>query len=122
MPPRGGLQPAEVLVAEGVTRYTDPGPAPNSWVDHLGARHMSLGTYSIPAGGIDDQMPHREDEIYVVTQGRATLTVGNDTVPVAAGSAVHVPAGLPHRFVDVTEDLVVLVVFSPPYTGRQPGS
>jgi mannose-6-phosphate isomerase-like protein (cupin superfamily) len=79
---------------------------------------MSLGTYSIPAGGSDDQVPHREDEIYVVVRGRAVLLVGGERLDVAAGSAVYVSAGTVHRFVDVVEDLTVLVVFAPPYSGR----
>jgi mannose-6-phosphate isomerase-like protein (cupin superfamily) len=79
---------------------------------------MSLGTYSIAVGGTDDQVPHREDEIYVVVSGRATLVVDGERIDVAAGSAVYVSAGRVHRFIDIVEDLTVLVVFAPPYSGR----
>lgn len=46
--------------------------------------------------------------------GRAELTVGDETTTVARGTVVYVPAGVPHRFHHITEELRVLVVFSPP--------
>ena len=50
--------------------YRPPsGGEPNDWIVHLTTGDLSLGTYSIPAGGVDDQQPHTEDEIYVVTDG-----------------------------------------------------
>ena len=67
----------------------------------------------LPAGGTDDQQPHAEDEIYVVQAGRARLVAGDGSVAVGPGSVVFVPAGELHRFVDVTEELAVLVVFVP---------
>jgi quercetin dioxygenase-like cupin family protein len=35
---------------------------------------------------------------------------------VEAGSVAYVPSHVPHRFVDVTDDLRVIVVFAPPLT------
>ncbi len=83
------------------------------WAEHLRVADLSVGTYSIPAGGLDLQSPHTEDEIYVVTAGRAVLESGADRVDVAAGSVVYVPAGEVHRFVAVTQDLAAIVVFAP---------
>jgi mannose-6-phosphate isomerase-like protein (cupin superfamily) len=74
---------------------------------------MSLGTYSIPAGAEDPQKPHQEDEVYVITAGRARFTAAGETVEVAAGHALFVPAHEEHRFSSVTEDLTVLVFFAP---------
>lgn len=105
-------------VAHGITTYSPPGEAPNAWTEHLRVPTMSVGTYCVPAGGTDDQLPHREDEIYVIVAGRATLLVEESRIEVAPGSAVFVAAGVAHRFVDIQEDLTVVVVFSPPYTGR----
>ena len=85
---------------------------------HLNSDDLSLGTYSIPAGGLDDQTPHTEDEIYVVQAGRATLVTASGTVAVGPGSVVFVPAGETHRFTDITEDLALVVVFAPPYGSR----
>jgi mannose-6-phosphate isomerase-like protein (cupin superfamily) len=58
-------------------------------------------------------MPHTEDEIYVVTAGRAVLTAGEDSTAVGPGSVVYVAAGEIHRFADVTEDLAAVVLFAP---------
>ena len=91
-----------------------PTPLPEAtYVEDLRVPDLSLGTYSIPAGGADPQEPHTEDEVYVVTRGRARLWTPEQTVEVGPGSVVFVPAGEAHRFVEVTEDLTTLVVFGP---------
>ncbi len=101
--------------------YTPPdGGDLNHWVVHASSDDLSLGTYSIPAGGLDDQTPHTEDEIYVVQAGRATLVTPSGTVTVGPGSVLFVPAGEAHRFTDITEDLALVVVFAPPYGSRAP--
>ena len=106
-------------VIEGAGRYTAAGDGePNYWAEHLASADLSVGTYSIPAGGLDDQEPHREDEIYVVHAGAATLVTDSGTAQVQAGSVIFVPAGEHHRFTDVREDLALLVVFAPPYGSR----
>jgi mannose-6-phosphate isomerase-like protein (cupin superfamily) len=85
-----------------------------AYLRFLTERHMSAGLYALGPGDLDTQQPHQQDEIYVVMSGRASVTVGNETTHVARGTVLHVPAGVPHRFHHVTEDLRVLVVFSPP--------
>ena len=106
-------------VIEEAGRYTPAtGGALNHWAEHLASADLSVGTYSIPAGGLDDQEPHREDEIYVVQAGAATLVTGSGTAQVRAGSVIFVPAGEQHRFTDVREDLALLVIFAPPYGSR----
>jgi len=103
-------------------QFTGPaGPDPNHWVEQLRVTDLSVGTYSIPAGGVDDQVPHTEDEIYVVTAGRAVLQAGSGSAPVGPGSVVYVAAGEEHRFTDVTEDLAAIVVFAPAEGARGPG-
>ncbi len=83
------------------------------WVEQLRVPDLSVGTYSIPAGSVDDQAPHTEDEIYVVTAGRATFEAGGDRVAVGPGSVIYVRAGEVHRFADVSEDLATVVLFAP---------
>lgn len=92
-----------VYEAEGRAKYRE----------HLRVPSMSLGTYSIPAGGEDPQQPHKEDEVYFITVGRARFTAAGETVDVAAGHVLFVPAHEEHRFSSVTEDLTVLVFFAP---------
>jgi mannose-6-phosphate isomerase-like protein (cupin superfamily) len=76
--------------------------------------HLSVGTYSVAAGGTDDQVPHTEDEVYVITAGRARLATPSDSIALETGHAVFVPAGEPHTFVDISEDFAAFVVFAPP--------
>jgi mannose-6-phosphate isomerase-like protein (cupin superfamily) len=85
-----------------------------AYLQFLRERHMSAGLYALAAGETDTQSPHGQDEIYLVVSGRASITVGDETSVVARGSVVYVPARTPHRFHHITEDLRVLVVFSPP--------
>ena len=74
---------------------------------------LSLTVARWPAGSVDDQQPHTEDEVYHVVAGRAVLTIGAEVVPVTPGSVAFVAAGVEHRFSDITEDLEVLVFWSP---------
>ncbi|WP_228976254.1 cupin domain-containing protein [Streptomyces sp. DH12] len=85
-----------------------------AYLQFLRERNMSVGLYALGAGQLDPQQPHKEDEVYFVVSGRASITVGDETTQVGRGSVVYVPAGVPHRFHHITEDLRVLVVFSPP--------
>ncbi|EXU66360.1 MULTISPECIES: cupin domain-containing protein [Streptomyces] len=85
-----------------------------AYLQFLRERNMSVGLYALNAGQADPQSPHGQDEVYVVMSGRASVTVGMETTQVARGSVVYVPAGTAHKFHHITEDLRVLVVFSPP--------
>lgn len=73
---------------------------------------MSTGIYSLKAGELDQQQPHQYDELYVVSSGKAKLRAGNETFDVKTGSIFFVKANIEHRFVDIEEDLNVIVFFS----------
>src|SRR3977135_4427841 len=103
------------IFAEAGAFKPPPDGEPNDWIVHLNSEDLSLGTYSIPAGGVDDQEPHTEDEVYVVQAGRASLVTASGTASVGPGSVIFVPAGETHRFTDITEDLALVVVFAPQY-------
>jgi len=74
---------------------------------------LSLGLYKHPVGTSVPQDPHTEDEVYYVVSGSGKIVVDGSDYPVAAGAVVYVPAKVPHHFHSVTEDLNVLVFFSP---------
>ena len=74
---------------------------------------LSLTVVRWPAGAIDDQQPHAEDEVYYVASGRGTLIIAGERTPVDAGSVAFVAAGVEHRFVEITEAIEVLVFWSP---------
>jgi quercetin dioxygenase-like cupin family protein len=86
------------------------------YLEFLRSESMSIGLYELPAGGVDPQRPHAEDEVYVVLGGRAQVHVGGDDRVVVAGDVVYVAAGVEHRFHSIEEDLRLVVVFAPPET------
>jgi mannose-6-phosphate isomerase-like protein (cupin superfamily) len=108
-----------VEIIENAGQFTSPDENPSHWVERFRVPDLSVGTYSISAGGTDDQAPHHEDEIYVVVSGRAILNSGGATAAVQAGSVIYVPAGENHTFTKITEDLTLLVIFAPAYESRQ---
>ena len=80
---------------------------------------LSGGLYVLEAGATDPQSPHTEDELYVVMSGGAKVTVGGEERPVGEGSVIFVGAGVEHRFHDIEERLVVLVMFGPAESSRR---
>lgn len=67
---------------------------------------------------IDPQTPHTRDEIYVVVQGSGQFVNGPSRHSFGAGDLLFVPAGVDHRFVDFTDDLIVWVIFYGPEGGE----
>ncbi|MCI4330332.1 MAG: cupin domain-containing protein [Thermoplasmata archaeon] len=78
------------------------------------AATMSVGVYVLAAGAEDRQTPHTEDEVYFVVRGRGSFRAGSIEHAVELGTTRFVPAGEPHRFHHIEEELVLLVVFAPP--------
>ena len=84
------------------------------WREFLRVASLSMGLYRLQAGQADEQTPHTEDEVYLVLRGKATFRTGGQEQAVAPGSVIFVERAVEHRFVDITEDLTVLVFFAPP--------
>jgi quercetin dioxygenase-like cupin family protein len=74
---------------------------------------MSAGLYVLPAGAIDPQRQHHEDEMYYVVRGKARFRAGEKDQEVSPGSVLFVAAEVEHRFYDISEELAVLVFFAP---------
>ncbi len=77
---------------------------------------MRAGVYAPTT--IDDQTPHSQDELYLVTTGSGWFERGADRVGFAAGDMLFVPAGMAHRFTDFTADFATWVVFWGPKGGE----
>lgn len=88
-------------------------PTRATYVEHHRSDDLSVGTYTIPAGGQDLQQPHTEDEVYVVIAGRATLVTEHGDFRAGPGDILFVAAGVAHHFVAVEPDFRVAVVFGP---------
>ena len=84
-----------------------------AYLEFLRVPALSMGIYRLPAGGEDRQNPHNEDEAYYVLSGRARFQSGSADVEAGPGAIFYVPAGEPHRFHSITEDLDLLVFFAP---------
>jgi mannose-6-phosphate isomerase-like protein (cupin superfamily) len=83
------------------------------YLEFLRRPSMSLGVYALPAGTVDPQEPHSEDEVYFVHSGRAQIRINEEDFDVQPGSIVFVAKQVPHRFHSITEELKVLVFFAP---------
>ena len=88
-----------------------------SYLEFLRVPAMSAGVYVLSAGAPDPQNPHGEDEIYYLVSGKAKMRIGAQEHSVGEGSVIYVEAGLEHRFFDIEEELVVLVIFAPAESG-----
>jgi mannose-6-phosphate isomerase-like protein (cupin superfamily) len=56
---------------------------------------------------------HPYDEIFIILEGRATFTVGENTLEVDAGNVVIGPAGVPHTFTNAGEGILRTVNIHP---------
>jgi mannose-6-phosphate isomerase-like protein (cupin superfamily) len=61
--------------------------------------------------GIDPQLTHTRDELYIVIQGSGLYFNGNKRVIFSAGDCLFAPAGVVHRFEDFTDDFATWVIF-----------
>jgi quercetin dioxygenase-like cupin family protein len=84
------------------------------WFEFLRVPSLSMGLYRLKAGQLDEQKPHAEDEVYLVISGKASFRSGGQEQAVVPGSLIFVERTVEHRFVDISEDLTVLVFFAPP--------
>ena len=83
------------------------------YLEFLKVPNLSMGLYVLPAGGVDPQSPHTEDEVYYVVSGKAQIKVADEDRAVQAGSIVYVAKNVEHRFHSIEQDLTVLVFFTP---------
>ncbi len=92
----------------------------HDYAEFFRAPTLSLSVARWPAGAVDDQEPHTEDEVYYVVAGRARISVEGEDAAVEAGSVVYVAANVEHRFHDIEEDLEVIVFWAPPRYANAP--
>lgn len=82
------------------------------YLEFLRVPALSCGIYSLPAGSKDLQGPHDEDEVYHVLRGRARLRVDGQEREIGPGSVLYVRATSKHSFVEIEEDMTLLVFFA----------
>jgi|SRR5215813_5803016 len=68
----------------------------------------------------NEQVPHSQDEIYVIIRGRGVLIHDGNRDPFEPGDILFVAAGTKHHYEDFTEDLALWRVFYGPHGGEVP--
>ncbi len=66
---------------------------------HHGAG-ISFIVIDAPPGSGPKLHKHPYEEVFVIQEGTATFTAGDDVIEVRGGQVVVVPAGVPHKFVN----------------------
>jgi len=102
--------------------FSDPRVHAVFHTDRMGKSFLSQGNYLY--AGLNSLEPGQEhaahvhpdqDKLYVVLQGVADVTVGNESSRLGTGAVVLATAGVSHSIKNPgPERLIVLVVFSPP--------
>jgi mannose-6-phosphate isomerase-like protein (cupin superfamily) len=103
-----------VTVEEAMARV--PGPDGKRFATVL--EHGSLTVEIYAPRGVDPQQPHSRDEAYIVVQGSGEFINGESREAFAPGDFLFVPAGVEHRFINFTDDLIVWVIFYGPEGGE----
>ncbi len=68
--------------------------------------------------GVDRQMPHKKDELYVVINGSGAFVHGAERTLFHEGDVLFVRAGVEHRFVEFSADFATWVFFYGPEGGE----
>lgn len=119
-PERTGTRGVEAFEIETLSR--DREASGRAYLPFLERATLSAGLYALAAGATDRQQPHDRDELYYVVKGRARFVVEGEEpreVAVREGTVLFVAAHVPHRFLEIEEDLSILVFFAAP-AGEKP--
>jgi mannose-6-phosphate isomerase-like protein (cupin superfamily) len=104
-----------LTIRQGLARL--PGPEGERYVELF--RHGTLAVELYAPRGDDPQTPHTRDEVYVVVHGSGQFRNGSERQRFAPGDVLFVPAEVPHRFEEFSDDLVVWVFFYGPEGGEK---
>jgi mannose-6-phosphate isomerase-like protein (cupin superfamily) len=85
-----------------VIDLADParGADANEFQGHQYGVGVSFIVVDAPPGGGPRLHRHPYEEVFVVQQGTATFTAGEEVIEASGGQVVVVPAGVPHKFVN----------------------
>jgi mannose-6-phosphate isomerase-like protein (cupin superfamily) len=86
--------------------------------DVHGNRRLSLAEATVPAGARTALHRHAlTEEIYHVTGGAGTMTLGSEVFAIGAGDTVCIPPGTPHCVENTgTAPLTILCACAPAYS------
>jgi mannose-6-phosphate isomerase-like protein (cupin superfamily) len=76
--------------------------------------YVVLEVVAEPRNGVPTHVHDNEEEHFIIVEGTAHMANGNETLDVAAGSAITVGKGVPHAWCNRTNFLLrMLVIFTP---------
>jgi Cupin domain len=111
----------EILSVDDLDRYAPPsehGPVLMPLRRRLGFRPFGVNcwTSSTVGGHVIERHYERDgdEELYIVIRGRATFTVGDETVDAQPGTIFHLPPGTLREAIAAEQDTVVLAVGAKP--------
>jgi mannose-6-phosphate isomerase-like protein (cupin superfamily) len=81
-------------------------------------RHGTLELRWYAPRGVDAQVPHTRDEVYVVVSGSGRFRRGDQESAFGPGDALFVAAGIEHRFENFSDDFGCWVIFYGPEGGE----
>jgi len=108
------MEKRKVTIEEALARL----PTPDGKRFATVLEHGSLVVEIYAPRGTDPQQPHTRDEAYIVVEGSGEFINGESRQGFKPGDFLFVPAGIEHRFVNFTDDLVVWVIFYGPEGGE----
>ncbi len=87
------------------------------------AQLMQRGSLSIrfyAPRGRDTQVPHEQDEVYIVVSGAGVFVREGSRTQFETGDLLFAAAGEEHRFEEFTDDFAAWVIFYGPRGGETP--
>lgn len=86
--------------------------------DELGATKMRANAFTVAEGSMMKHLHHEQEELYLVLDGAAEITVDDTTYKLGERDALTVPAGTVHQLTNVGwGPLTFFVVAAPPVEG-----
>ena len=101
------MHPQHITIAGAVEALKQNAPLP--FVKLMEHGTMSV-EYFAPVN-VDDQTPHRQDELYIISKGSGTFNLNGEKIAFSTGDVLFVPAGIGHRFENFTNDFATWVIF-----------
>jgi mannose-6-phosphate isomerase-like protein (cupin superfamily) len=74
-------------------------------------KHGTMSIEYYAPKNVDPQMPHAQDEIYVIASGTAKFFRDGERVHCKTGDVLFVPAKMVHRFETFSDDFATWVIF-----------
>ena len=103
------------LIAAALAAAAPPSPGRLS---ALLLQHGSMQLRWYAPKGEDPQVPHDQDELYVVASGTGWFRRGAERVAFVPHDVLFVRAGEPHRFEEFSPDFATWVIFYGPAGGE----